>query len=95
MDCRATPQVNLTWLDLSFNQISVIEGLETLTKLQDLSLFNNNISVIGGLDSMTMLNVLSIGAHAQVAVCASRFASAAASWYPHKLAQGMMLYHCQ
>jgi Leucine-rich repeat (LRR) protein len=54
-------QVNLTWLDLSFNQITTIEGLESLTKLQDLSLFSNRISIIGGLDAMADLNVLSIG----------------------------------
>lgn len=31
--------VNLTWLDLSFNMISTIEGLEKCTKLTDLTLF--------------------------------------------------------
>jgi Leucine-rich repeat (LRR) protein len=36
--------VNLEWLDLSFNLIEKIEGLEKLTKLTDLSLFSNNIS---------------------------------------------------
>jgi Leucine-rich repeat (LRR) protein len=36
--------VNLEWLDLSFNLIEKIEGLEKLTKLSDLSLFSNNIS---------------------------------------------------
>jgi Leucine-rich repeat (LRR) protein len=55
------PQVRLTWLDLSFNQITQIEGLDTLTALQDLSLFNNRITSISGLDSMAALNVLSIG----------------------------------
>jgi Leucine-rich repeat (LRR) protein len=35
--------VNLEWLDLSFNLISKIEGLENLTKLTDLSLYNNRI----------------------------------------------------
>ena len=54
-------QINLTWLDLSFNQITKIEGLAGLTKLQDLSLFSNGISVIEGLDTMADLNVLSIG----------------------------------
>ena len=37
-DVRATQ-----WLDLSFNNISKIEGLDKLTKLTDLSLFNNLI----------------------------------------------------
>ena len=32
---------NLEWLDLSFNNISRIEGLDSLLKLTDLSLFNN------------------------------------------------------
>ena len=36
--------VDLEWLDLSFNLIEKIEGLEKLTKLSDLSLFSNNIS---------------------------------------------------
>jgi hypothetical protein len=36
--------VNLEWLDLSFNLIDKISGLEKLTKLTDLSLFSNNIS---------------------------------------------------
>ena len=36
--------MNLEWLDLSFNLIEKIEGLEKLTKLSDLSLFSNNIS---------------------------------------------------
>jgi hypothetical protein len=55
------PQTNLTWLDLSFNRISVIEGLEALTGLQDLSLFSNRISVLSGLDALMQLNALSIG----------------------------------
>jgi Leucine-rich repeat (LRR) protein len=46
---------------LSFNQISVIEGLGTLTRLRDLSLHSNKIVEIGGLDGLTELNVLSIG----------------------------------
>lgn len=54
-------QTNLTWLDLSFNQLSAIEGLEQLIKLQDLSLFNNQISSLQGLDTLQNLNVLSIG----------------------------------
>ena len=31
--------VYLEWLDLSFNNIEVIEGLDKLTKLKDLTLF--------------------------------------------------------
>lgn len=54
-------QTNLTWLDLSFNKICKIEGLDTLTKLMDLSLFNNQISTIENLDNLVHLNVLSLG----------------------------------
>jgi Leucine-rich repeat (LRR) protein len=54
-------QTNLTWLDLSFNRITALEGLEQLTKLQDLSLYNNQIPVLKGLDTLKDLNVLSIG----------------------------------
>jgi len=53
--------VNLKWLDLSFNNIKKIEGLETLTKLSDLSLFENKIQVIENLETLPELNVLSIG----------------------------------
>ena len=53
--------MNLTWLDLSFNKISKIEGLDTLVKLVDLSLFNNQIETIENLDALTELNVFSIG----------------------------------
>lgn len=49
------------WLDLSFNNIPKIEGLERLTKLQDLSLYNNRIESIDGLDTLTGLEVLSLG----------------------------------
>lgn len=54
-------QTNLTWLDLSFNKIQAIEGLSTLTRLQDLSLFSNAITTIEGLDNLPNLNVLSLG----------------------------------
>jgi len=54
--------VNLTWLDLSFNQIKVVEGLTNLHNLTDLSLFNNQISELGnGLSNCRKLNILSIG----------------------------------
>jgi hypothetical protein len=49
-------------LDLSFNRITQISGLDTLTKLVDLSLFNNRIEAIEGLDALTgCLQVLSLG----------------------------------
>lgn len=47
--------------DLSFNNIEAIEGLDSLVKLQDLSLFNNRISVIENLDTLQNLHSLSIG----------------------------------
>jgi internalin A len=55
-------QTHLTWLDLSFNQISKIEGLCTLQKLTDLSLLDNEIAELEGLDALTSLQCLSLGA---------------------------------
>ena len=40
----------LKWLDLSFNKIRKIAGLEMLVDLQDLTLCNNKIITIEGLD---------------------------------------------
>lgn len=51
----------MKWLDLSFNRISVIEGLETLVNLTDLSLYNNRIMVLDGLQNCAKLNIFSIG----------------------------------
>eukprot|EP00730_Choanoeca_flexa_P015410 TRINITY_DN7071_c0_g2_i1.p1 TRINITY_DN7071_c0_g2~~TRINITY_DN7071_c0_g2_i1.p1 ORF type:complete len:540 (+),score=114.86 TRINITY_DN7071_c0_g2_i1:14-1633(+) len=48
-------------LDLSFNQIEVIEGLDKLVKLKDLTLHENRICKLEGLDTLTALEVLSIG----------------------------------
>lgn len=53
--------VNLHWLDLSFNLVKEIEGLDKLVNLKDLSLFNNQLVYVGGLDNCKSLNVLSIG----------------------------------
>lgn len=39
----------------------MIEGLEHLTKLEDVTLFNNRISRIENMDSLTALHVFSIG----------------------------------
>lgn len=49
------------YLDLSFNNITVIEGLNELVNLTDLSLFNNRISKIENMDELTKLTVFSIG----------------------------------
>eukprot|EP00961_Rhodomonas_salina_P134463 1808765-Rhodomonas_salina.1 len=56
-DLVREPGTNLlgfaTRLDLSFNEIEKIEGLETLTKLTDLSLYNNFIKELKvGLDTL-------------------------------------------
>ena len=51
----------MKWLDLSFNCIQKIEGLNTLTELQDLSLFSNEIKKVENIDNCTKLNVLSLG----------------------------------
>ena len=47
--------------DLSFNNIEVIEGLDKLTKLKDLTLYNNRISKLENMESLTQLHVFSIG----------------------------------
>jgi Leucine-rich repeat (LRR) protein len=50
----------LTHLGLGQNKISKIEGLKTLTKLQDLTLFENQIAVLEGLDGNNQINNLLI-----------------------------------
>lgn len=62
--------VNLQWLgiiylkvDLSFNNISQIEGLEGLKNLTDLTLFNNRITKIENMDDLVNLQVFSIGVY--------------------------------
>ena len=47
--------------DLSFNNIDVIEGLDRLTRLEDLTLYNNRIQSIENMDTLTNLHVLSLG----------------------------------
>ena len=51
----------LTSLDLSFNQITVIDGLEQLTQLEDLSLYANEVSKVQNLEKLTKLACLSLG----------------------------------
>lgn len=52
---------NFYLVDLSFNNIEVIEGLDMLGKLRDLTLFNNRITRIENMDALVNLHVLSIG----------------------------------
>ncbi len=47
--------------DLSFNNIEYVEGLDNLTKLRDLTLYNNRISELENMDSLTELHVFSAG----------------------------------
>jgi Leucine-rich repeat (LRR) protein len=54
-------QVNLTWLDLSFNSITKLEGLSKLKKLTDLSLFSNKLERIENIETLEDLVVLSLG----------------------------------
>lgn len=54
-------QANLEWLDLSFNNISKLEGLEKLTKLTDLSLFSNKLEKVENIQGLAELVVLSLG----------------------------------
>ncbi len=72
-------QVKLTQLDLSFNNISSICGLQKLTALQDISLFSNNISSFEGLEPLSQLCALSMGTEpfSEHAVCTFGFP---ASW---------------
>jgi Leucine Rich repeats (2 copies) len=58
---RSHAQTHLTWLNLSFNQISKIEGLDCLKNLTDLSICDNQITDLAGLDYLKELQCLSIG----------------------------------
>ena len=61
LSIKCFEKANENVLDLSFNNITVIEGLESLTKLTDLTLFNNRISKVENMDRLVNLQVLSIG----------------------------------
>ena len=52
--------MSLLLLDLSFNNIEVIEGLSSLVNLKDLSLAYNHIKTLENMDGLP-LQVLSIG----------------------------------
>jgi hypothetical protein len=53
--------IKVETLDLSANQIQVIEGLESLTKLRVLNLSDNKITKIEGLDKQKNLQTLNLG----------------------------------
>ena len=53
----------LTYLDLSRNQISNIYSIRTLTNLSDLRLNNNNISDISALSGLSNLEILYLSAN--------------------------------
>lgn len=49
------------FVDLSFNNIEVIEGLDKLVNLEDLTLHNNRIQKLEGMDALKKLHVFSVG----------------------------------
>ena len=53
---------SLVSLDVSFNAIADLAGLEKLTRLQDLSLFCNRVSAVDCLTDLLSLELLSLGA---------------------------------
>ena len=48
-------------LDLSFNRLQKLEGLEALTKLKQLYLVNNKIGHIENIGHLTQLQLLELG----------------------------------
>ncbi|VDQ14436.1 unnamed protein product [Trichobilharzia regenti] len=48
-------------LDLSFNNIEKIEGLQNLVNLEDLTLYNNRITSLENMESLKKLQVFSVG----------------------------------
>lgn len=55
--------MHLKELDLSFNYIEQIQGLEKLNRLEVLSLFSNRIQIIENLEQLQELVILNIGAN--------------------------------
>ncbi len=58
----------LTRLDVSFNAVADVAGLDKLTQLRDLSLFSNRVAAADGLTGLSQLEMLSLGA-ARAARC--------------------------
>ncbi len=52
----------LTRLDVSFNAVADVAGLDKLTQLRDLSLFSNRVAAADGLTGLSQLEMLSLGA---------------------------------
>lgn len=50
-------------LDVSFNVLRKVEGLEQLTRLKKLFLLHNKISSIGNLEHLTGLEMLELGSN--------------------------------
>lgn len=50
-----------SWLDVSFNNVRSIKGLDTLVKLEKLYLINNKIKKIENLDLLINLTELELG----------------------------------
>lgn len=48
-------------LDLSFNNIEKIDGLQNLVNLEDLTLYNNRITTLENMENLKKLQVFSIG----------------------------------
>ncbi|KAJ3276416.1 Dynein regulatory complex subunit 3 [Terramyces sp. JEL0728] len=57
VDPEEVQSLRLDYKNLSFNNITEIEGLNSLTKLTDLTLFNNRISKIGNMDDLVNLQL--------------------------------------
>lgn len=51
------------FLDLSFNEIRIIENLDTLVNMKSLLLANNKIERIQGLDNLTLITQLELGSN--------------------------------
>uniref|UniRef100_A0A8C1Y0C4 Protein phosphatase 1 regulatory subunit 7 n=1 Tax=Cyprinus carpio TaxID=7962 RepID=A0A8C1Y0C4_CYPCA len=56
-------QIKILKLDVSFNLLRKIEGLDCLTKIKKLFLLHNKITSIANLDQMTSLQMLELGSN--------------------------------
>ena len=72
---------NLRSLDLSFNTITTIEGLEPLSMLKELKLYNNDIVHLRGLKPATSLQALQLQV-GPARYCPPRHRPPTRAWYP-------------